>query len=71
MDGNTGRYEFVGRSESILLGICGLYSSVKWHGGFAAGFVTGRNSEMDKIVKAAHFARENRSRNEPLECREK
>ena len=32
MDGKARRYEFVGRKEGILLGICRLYSYVERYG---------------------------------------
>ena len=59
LDGKTGRYEFLGRAEGILPGICGLHPPVKRHGAIAAGFVHRRIYEMDKSVKRAHFCTEN------------
>lgn len=59
LDSITGRYEFLGRAESILSGICGLYPPVKRHGAITVGFVYGRIYEMDKSVKEAHFCTEN------------
>ncbi|MDE5778499.1 MAG: hypothetical protein K2I10_08380 [Lachnospiraceae bacterium] len=55
MDGKTGIYEFVGRTEGILLGICRLHPYVEWYGTSEAGFVSKRIHEMDKTVKEAHF----------------
>lgn len=55
VDGETGRYEFAGRTESILPGICGLHPPVKRHGASAAGSVHRRIYEMDQTVKEAHF----------------
>ena len=59
LDGKTGRYEFFGRAEGILSGICGLHPPVKRHGAIATGFVHRRIYEMDKSVKEAHFCTEN------------
>lgn len=53
----AGRYEFAGRAEGILSGVCGLHPFIKRHGAFAAGLVPGRTYEMDKAVKEAHFCK--------------
>ena len=59
MDGQAGRYEFTGRTEGILPGICGLHPPIKRHGAIAAGFIHRRIYEMDTAVKEAHFCTEN------------
>ena len=59
VDGETGRYEFAGRTESILPGICGLHPPIKRHGAIAAGSIHRRIYEMDTAVKEAHFCTEN------------
>lgn len=58
MDGETGGYEFVGRAEGILPGVCGLHPYAEWYGASEAGRVPRRTHEMDKTVKKAHFCTE-------------
>ena len=55
MDGEAGGYEFAGRAEGILSGICGLHTYAEWYGASEAGLVPGRTYEKDKTVKEAHF----------------